>query len=92
MFMRHLEPLARVNTPEVVYALLFIQGLATTLLTQVESKLKHHLGAQIMPCVIQMRLLEEAVSVAEAVNLALGVIAKVVHLMPLLSLIGTSSG
>ena len=84
--LRHLKPLVNDAYPEVVYALIFIQGLAGPLRTQVESKFRGHHGVQIMECAVQMNLLEASIAVAEFTNLESGVIAKVVHTTSLASM------
>jgi hypothetical protein len=65
--MWHMAPLAHDETPEVVYTHLFVQGLTGALHTQVDTKFKGHLQAQLMTSNIQMLCLEEAIAVVEAV-------------------------
>ena len=67
-----MAPLSHDETPEVVYAQLFVQGLTGALCTQNETKPKGHLGAQIMTRNIRIMR-------PEAVNLEIGVIANLVH-------------
>ena len=61
-------------------------GLISALRTRVETKFKKHLGAQVMTRLVQMKLLQEAITVATKVNMDIGVIANVVHATQLQSL------
>ena len=84
--MQHLSPLAHDEIPEVAYCPLFIIGLTSTSRTRVETEFKKHLGAQITTCLVQMKLLQEAIAVATKTNLDIGVIADVVQSTKLQSL------
>ena len=86
--MRHMTPLACNKTPKGMYCYcqLFVQGLICVLRTQVTTKFRGHLGVQLMTHNAQMTLLEEAISVAQANNLEIGMIAEVVHSTQLRSL------
>jgi hypothetical protein len=80
--MWHLSPLAHDEVPEVAYYQLFIQGLTGTLQARVESEFKGHIGGKIMTHLVQMKLLEDAITV----DINSGIIADVVHSTQLQSL------